>query len=406
MSVFPKGFFWGAATSSYQVEGGNSNCDWWAWEKSSPKREQSGQACKHYQLYKEDFDLAKSLNHNAHRFSIEWSRVQPEQDLFSQEAIDHYQDVVKSLRDRNLEPIVTLHHFTNPIWLSAIGGWENKKTIKLFLVYVERLVSALCESVRFWVTINEPNVYAYHAYLLGVWPPQKTSIASVKRVTDNFVAAHIAAYKLIHSIYKKRGLPSPFVSIAQNAQAFLACKPTLRNNLAVYLRNKVYNLDFITKIAKQGAVDYIGINYYSRSLVDTYGWGIRNIGGDVCKDNHNNLDKNSLGWEIYPEGLYDLLMQFKRYNLPLFILENGICTNDDSKRWEYIRQHLKSVNRAMDDGCKILGYIYWSLIDNFEWDKGYAPRFGLIDVNYSTFQRTVRESARKFASVCQTGRIE
>jgi len=182
MIEFPKDFLWGAATSAYQVEGENSNSDWWEWEKRGRGKEPSGQACRHYELYKEDFDLAKSLNHNTHRLSVEWSRIEPQEGVFSDKELAHYQQVLTALRERNLKPLVTLHHFTNPVWFSRIGGWENKRSIDYFLRYTKRVVEALGNQVEYWMTINEPLVYAYHAYILGVWPPEKKSVFAARRV--------------------------------------------------------------------------------------------------------------------------------------------------------------------------------------------------------------------------------
>lgn len=406
MKEFPKDFFWGAATSSYQVEGSNPNSDWWEWEKRIGLKETSGFACKHYEFYKEDFDLAKELNHNSHRLSIEWSRIEPEKDNFSSKEIDHYIDVILSLRQRNIEPIVTLHHFTNPLWFSKLGGWQSKFAPIYFLSYVERIVEALSDKVHFWITINEPMVYVYHAYILGVWPPQEKSFFKANQVVKNLIDSHIRAYRLIHNIYHKRKLPSPYVSIAKNLQVFEPCGLTLKNKLATYLRDRYFNFNFIERLIRYKSLDFIGINYYTRSLVEPQGWGLRHLALDVCKKNHSRLKKNSLGWDIYPEGLYILLLRLKDYNLPIFILENGISTEDDNLRWDFIYQHLKNIHLAMERGVKVLGYIYWSLIDNFEWDKGFGVRFGLIEVDYHTFKRTIRESARKFSEVCKTGIIK
>ncbi len=406
MIQFPKNFLWGAATSSYQVEGNNINSDWWEWEKRVGLKDTSGQACRHYELYKEDFTLACGLNHNCHRLSIEWSRIEPEKGEFSSSEIQHYKEVILSLKAHNLEPVVTLHHFTNPLWFAKLGGWQNKKAGFYFLRYVDKVVRELAPQVRYWVTINEPLVYVYHAYILGVWPPQEKSILKANRVQKNLIRAHIETYRLIRNIYENKSLSYPLISIAKNTQAFVACIPTLRNKIAVYLRDKYYNFDFVEELLSAKTLDFIGINYYSRSLVETQGWGIRNLAVDTCSKEHSRLKKNSMGWDIYPEGLYSVLLEFKKYNLPLFILENGICTDDDNLRWDFICAHLKKLHLAMQAGVSVLGYIYWSLIDNFEWDKGFTPRFGLIEIDYRTYKRTVRESAKKFSLVCKTGRLE
>jgi beta-glucosidase len=195
------------------------------------------------------------------------------------------------------------------------------------------------------------------------------------------------------------------VSIAANLQAFEICQPTLKNKLAVYLRDKLYNFYFIEILLRKKALDYIGVNYYGRNLADTRSWKIRHLLLDTCQDNHFPLRKNSLGWDIYPQGLYKLLMSLKKYNLEVLITENGICTQDDDLRWDYIREHLEELHRAIGQGVKLIGYIYWSLIDNFEWDKGFVPRFGLVDVNYQNYQRTIKPSAKKLAEVFKSGEI-
>ena len=402
MLEFPKDFLWGSATSSYQVEGDNANADWWAWEKRVGK-ENSGAACRHYELYEQDFDLARSLHHNTHRLSIEWSRVEPREGKFSEEEVKHYGNVIAALRKRDLEPMVTLHHFTNPIWFSESGGWEKQQSVERFMNYCEVMIRALAKDVRYWITINEPTVYLSHSYILGAWPPQAKSYRKAKSVHYNLIAAHIEVYRLIHKIYKELSLPAPLVSISQHIQAFVPCGTGFRNRFAANFRNAWYNFEFIDQIVQAQAADFIGANYYSRQLVDLQGWGFGDLVMGVCKKNHDLVKKNSLGWDIYPQGLSDVLLKLKKYKLPVIITENGICTMDDNLRWEYISAHLKSVHLAMENGVDIKGYLYWSLLDNFEWDKGFGPRFGLIDVDYATSRRTVRDSAKKFAEVCKTG---
>jgi len=406
MIEFPKGFLWGAATSAHQVEGNNRNNDWWESEKRGTIKEPSGQACRHYELYKEDFDSASNLGHNAHRLSIEWSRIEPEEGKISSEGLAHYREVILSLRERNIEPIVTLHHFTNPLWFSKLGGWRIKKAYRYFLHYTKTITDALCDKVRFWVTINEPMVYVYNSYILGKWPPHKKSLLDSRPVTDNLIFSHIQSYKLIHDIYKQRNLSRPFVSIAKNMQPFIPCGGALRNKFAACLRDRLYNLKFIEESLKFKALDFIGVNFYTRGLVDLEGFNIRNLLLDNCSRGHDNLAKNSLGWEIYPQGLYDFLIRLKKYNLPLMITENGICTSDDNLRWDFICQHLKSIHSAMEKGVNLLGYLHWSLLDNFEWDQGFAPRFGLIEVDYNNYKRKIRESARKFREVCINGVVK
>ena len=396
----------GASTSAYQVEGNNINSDWHQWEKKAGKQT-CGLACRHYEFYERDFDLAKRLHHNAHRFSIEWSRVEPKEGRFSQKELKHYLDVILALRRRNIEPIVTLHHFTNPIWFCKAGGWEKSRSIDYFLRYCNFVTSALAKHVHYWITINEPTIYISHAYLFGAWPPQSTSYLTAAAVEENLAMVHIKAYHAIHSIYKGLALPAPAISIAQNVMAFVPCKRDLKNKFAAFLRDKVYNLGFLERIMHEGIVphknmDFIGVNYYSRQLVELRQVGLCNLAMDVCNKNHHPCKKNSLGWDIYPKGLYEVLLELKKYSLPIMVTENGICTSNDALRLKYIYAHLKSIHRAIKKGVCVTGYLYWSLMDNFEWDKGFAPRFGLIGINYKTYKRSVRKSALKFGEVCKT----
>jgi len=399
---FPQNFLWGAATAAYQVEGGNDRSDWWRWEKKAGK-ENSGAACRHYDLYELDFELAKGLGHNAHRLSVEWSRIEPEEGKFSEYALKHYAGVILALRARDIEPVVTLHHFTNPAWFADLGGWRNKRSVDYFLRFSERVVRTLSPYVHTWITINEPTIYFSHAYFLGAWPPEEKSIRKAMAVKNHLAAAHIKTYRMIHKVYKELNLQKPLVSFSQHMQAFVPCVPSAKNKFAAFLRHQWFNLGLIDQFVRQKALDFIGLNYYSRQLVELKRWGLRNLFADVCENGHHPVKKNSLGWDIYPEGLHDLLLKLKKYNLPVMITENGICTSDDNLRWEFIARHLEAIHRAMEKGVPVSGYLYWSLLDNFEWDKGFCPRFGLIEMDYKTQQRTVRESAVKFSEVCKTG---
>ncbi|MFC1700991.1 family 1 glycosylhydrolase [Patescibacteria group bacterium] len=224
---FPKNFLWGAASSAHQVEGNNFN-DWTEWEKKNAKRlakkakkyyqkwqkEQfqemlkkenyiSGRACDHYNRYEKDFDIAKSLNHNAHRFSIEWSRIEPEQGKFNQQEIEHYRKVILALKRRGIEPFVTLWHWTNPVWFSEKGGFEKHRNIKYFVNYAEKMVKELGKDVKFWITINEPNIYVSNSYLKGVWFPQKRNIFKYRKVLFNLIKAHKLSYDIIKNNFSK-----------------------------------------------------------------------------------------------------------------------------------------------------------------------------------------------------------
>jgi beta-glucosidase len=404
MIKFPSKFLWGAATSAYQVEGGNSNSDWWAWEGKMGLTG-SGEACHHYRKFNEDFDLAKELGHNCHRLSVEWARIEPEEGRFSQQELEHYRSVISALKNRGIEPIVTLHHFTNPLWFAERGDWQNKNAVKLFLRYAEKVVRTLGDGVNIWATINEPTVHVYYSYVFGTWPPGEKSIFKAWGVMRRLLSAHVKAYRMIHRVYKELGLKPPMVGFAHNMQDYVPCENNLRNRIACSIRNKLFNLDIIHSLVAKKAMDFIGVNYYSRSLVELKGWGPRNFIVDVCEKRHSTLKKNAMGWDVYPQGIKNIILGLRMFKLPILILENGICTPDDGLRWDFIRDHLLQIHEAINLGADVIGYIYWSLLDNFEWDKGFGPRFGLIEIDYLTYQRRVRESARKFADVCKTNRL-
>lgn len=404
--VFPDHFLWGAATSSHQVEGDNRNSDWWRWEQAGGGAEPSGRACGHYELYEKDFDLAAALGHNCHRFSIEWSRIQPDEHTFSEKEIGHYRDVIAALKTRGLEPIVTLHHFTSPVWFADKGGWTSPRAVTYFTKYAAAMVKALGDNVKYWVTINEPLVLLYYGYVRGFWPPNTRSLFASRAAHRNFINAHIAAYRLIHCHYAANKLARPSVGFAHNMVDFVPCRDNPLDRFVAMLRGKLYNTNIIDELIAKRALDYIGLNYYTRHLIHARGCAFNELIVETCRDRHDNLEKNCMGWEIYPQGILDILRRLGRYRLPVLILENGICVSDDKQRWRFISDHLEKVHQAITEGVRVEGYCYWSLMDNFEWDKGFAPRFGLVDVNYATLERTARESAVKFSRVCGTGILE
>ncbi len=404
--MFPKDFLWGAATSSHQVEGENTQNDWWRWEVQGKTRESSGQACRHYEFFDQDFQFAQELHHNAHRFSLEWSRIEPQEGHFSQEEIQHYQDVLKSLLKYHLTPVVTLHHFTNPLWFFEQGGWLNDKSHFLFGRYVEKVVQALGQDVPYWITINEPEVFTYYGYLLGRWPPGLRSFPQAYRVMFNLLKAHREAYVKIHDIYRMHHWPKPAVSLAKNLMVFKPC-PSSRNPLRflnIFVRNRLFNDFFLEK--SLGYLDFIGVNYYARDYVCfnlSQGLGLF---GERCNEIHQHgSDRNALGWDSYPEGIYEVLHRIKKFNLPVIITENGTCHGSDDKRWQYVRDHLAYLQKAIDEGIHVMGYLYWSLLDNFEWHLGFGPRFGLIEVDYQTYHRRIRESARRLSEIYKNNRL-
>lgn len=421
---FPKGFFWGAATSSHQVEGNNAGNDWWAWEEQGKVPERSGEACRHYELFESDFDLAKSLHHNAHRLSVEWSRIEPEPGKFDERAIEHYRNVIRALRIRGLEPVVTLNHFTIPLWLARMGGWESGESPSHFERFTHMVAKNLGPEVRYWITVNEPLVLIYHSYVKGIWPPGKTQATSIIPVFRHLVLAHQGAYAVIHGVYKDRQWPEPLVGLAQNIPYYVPCScHSLRDRVSVFARDFLAVMCFFNgllngeirmpgvlreKLPWKKTLDFIGLNYYTREFVHFTGFGFPGILGERCtKLHHRDIAyRNEMGWESFPEGLFRILMRLKRFKMPVFITENGTCSREDGRRWDFTQAHIKMVARAMQKGAPVIGYLYWSLIDNFEWAHGFGPRFGLADVDYATQARRVRPSALKFAEICRNNSTE
>lgn len=408
--TFPDGFLWGAATSAHQVEGNNHN-DWSEWEKANaeylarqaktkyagwqqekfpgmfdPANYISDRAADHYNRYEKDFDIAKSLGHNSHRFSIEWSRIEPEEGKFDDKEIEHYRQVVKALRIRGMEPFVTLWHWPLPLWLTQKGGWESKSIINYFERYAEKMAKEILD-VKFWITLNEPEVYASHSYLKGNWPPQKRNYFSYRRVIRNLAEAHKKAYEVIKSIR-----PDSKIGIAKHNLYFEAYQNNLVNRLLKKIADMWWNDWFLEKI--KGYQDVIGVNNYHHKRIN-YGFY-----------KNENKKMSDMGWELYPESLAFVVRELAKYKLPIYVAEHGLADADDSRREWFLTESLKHLHKAIEEGAPVKGYTYWSLLDNFEWDKGFWPRFGLVEIDYKTMERRIRESANVYARICANNGIE
>lgn len=391
-----RNFFFGAATSSHQVEGGNYN-DWSEWERASaaqlarasgkyPEENYiSGRACDHYRRFHEDFDIAKSLGHDAHRFSIEWSRIEPEEGRFDENEIKHYREVIAALRDRGIEPFITIWHWTLPIWLAKKDGLLNKKFPEYFARYAAKLVIEL-EDIHFWITLNEPEVVAWNGYARGIWPPQRQSKFLFYRAFSNLVRAHQVAYRQIKKI-----APSVEVGAVMHMDWFESAGGPI-NDLLVRFIDKARNFRFLDRIRHES--DFIGFNYYFHNRVDR---GFNKNKNEIVSD---------MGWELYPEGIYHVLKKLKKYRLPIYITENGLADARDIHRGKFITDHLAWIKKATDEGVDVRGYFHWSLLDNFEWDKGFWPRFGLVEINYQTCERTIRPSAFVYKKIIESWHAE
>jgi len=387
---FPRNFLWGVAISSYQTEGNNLNSDWYTWEKLGKIEDgsSSGRACDFYHRYQEDIDLAKKMNLNSFRLSIEWSRIEPTKGKFNEKEIEHYKNVLLYLKKNNFKVFLTLWHFTLPNWLAEIGGWENRKSIFYFCRYTEKIVKNFSDLADFWITLNEPVMYTGSAYLTGIWPPEKRSLFNAIKVFNHLVKAHKKAYQIIHRL-----IPQAQVGLAQNVVYFHAPQNPIDQHLS-WIFNFFYNKLFYLLTKKDH--DFIGLNYYYSYLVSNL-----RLAKKLRRLAVRSLKKKYIKVEIYPKGIYRVIKMFKKYNLPIYITENGLDDESDQKRPIFIREHLKWLHYGIKKGIDIRGYLYWSLIDNFEWQEGFEPRFGLIEVDYQTLERKPRQSAWLYAKIAK-----
>lgn len=393
--TFPKGFYWGTATSAHQVEGGLVN-DWSDWEKSprrltylktknfDPSEFQSGLAANSWEHFEDDIACIKELNNNAYRFSLDWSRIEPEEEKFNEAVLEKYHSFIKRLKEENIEPFVTLWHWPIPLWLRDKGGWQNKNIVFHFERFTKKIIESFPE-VTFWLTLNEPNIYAGKSYLEGSWPPQKKNPFLYFRVTNHLIKAHKAAYNVIKKIK-----PSSQVGVASNLIDFDSAGGLI-NNLLVSLARWFWN-DYILKRINNHN-DLIGMNFYFHNRVN-YGFS-----------KNTNEKLSDMGWELYPQSIKPLLLDAQKYNKPIYITENGLADSKDINRAWYITEVLKSTAEAIQEGVDVRGYFHWSLLDNFEWAEGFRMKFGLFSVDRKTWKRIPRPSTKVYAEIAKNNQV-
>ena len=406
------GLLLGTATAATQIEGGDQNNNWARfaaegkiYDGTSPVR-----AADHYRCWREDIDLMANMGLQVYRLGIEWSRIEPARGEFSVEALAHYREEIEYIISKGIKPLLTLHHFTNPLWFEDMGAWTNKESADIFLSFAERVVDYLGDIVDEYITINEPNVYSLNSLYYGMWPPEKRSLLALVSAFSNMTAAHIRAYKMIHEKREAMGKDKTLVSFANHLRVF---EPKSSKNLwhkfAARLTEHLFQ-GAITEAMMTGKCvfpvcrrkgvkrgkycDFIGINYYSRSTVSGLADGVR-----------DNCAKNDLGWEIYHEGLIELSNRLSdKYgrDLPVYITENGTCDNTDSHRPRFIYDQLKLVSETDN---RIERYYHWSFIDNFEWREGESARFGIVHVDYETEERTLKGSGKLYSDIIKCGGV-
>jgi beta-glucosidase len=413
---FPDQFLWGTATSSHQVEGENRNNDWWDWEKK-PGRiingHTSNKACGWWEgRWKEDFDLASSAGQNAHRMSIEWSRIEPDPGRWDKDALGYYRQILQGALDRGLKPVVTLHHFTNPMWLVDKGGWLNAEVVTQYEKYVRKVVHSLKDLVKIWVTINEPNVFAIEGYLEGLFPPGKKELKTTFQVINHLVLAHAAAYHAIHEID-----PSASVGISHYYRGMAPSKPgNPMDRLVAGIRDRNFN-DIFPRAVHEGVLrylgrrikvpqavktqDYFGLDYYTSELVrfDLFSPQLLFSKGSFPEE----AVLSGTGFIMdAPQGFWKALTYAHNFNLPIFVMENGVEDASDRMRPQYLAHHIHQVWRAVNFNWYVMGYFYWTLVDNFEWERGWTQRFGLWELDIETQERRKRTSADFYAEICKS----
>lgn len=413
---FPRGFLWGTATAAYQVEGQNKNNNWYAWEEAGNTEHKSGLACDWWSgRWKEDFDRAAETGQNAHRLSVAWSRIQPERERWDNSALERYREILRGLRNRNMTAMVTLHHFTEPLWFADIGGWESDEAPQLFADFVRRTVSALKEYANLWITINEPNVYAYSGYVAGVFPPGKKDLNTAFKVMANMVRGHALAYNAIHDVQREAR-----VGMAHHYRA-MSPKNKLSplDKWVTKTQSRIFNdlfpratvdgkLKFLLKTVDIpeaiGTQDFMGLNYYSRDTV-SFDW---RMAGELFGARSYPADADLSETDFIanePQGFHDALRWAQRFEQDIIITENGVEDSKDEMRPRYLAEHVAQVWRAVNFNWRVKGYFHWSLVDNFEWERGWTQRFGLWALDIETQKRRKRKSAELYEEICKTNSL-
>ncbi len=420
---FPPDFLWGTATSAHQVEGDNKNNDWWDWEHKGGGRvfgdHISGDACQWWAgRAGEDVERMAALNNNAHRLSVEWSRIEPREGQWNHAALDRYREILKSLRAAGIEPMVTLHHFTNPMWVAHRGGWLHPDSPKWFANFVKKTVADLADLCTTWCTINEPNVYASHSYFIGKWPPGMTDLSAYFRVVKHMLQAHALAYSVIHDLQ-----PQAQVGLAKHIAIWRPASRSPLDHLATRLLDRAFNGitldalhtgDFRPIVGRRerldqarNTLDWVGLNYYARYDVEFNPRALKSLG--IVYGVRSGAERGPESWgELYAGGLFDNIARlYRQFRLPVVITENGVPDEFDSRRARWLLESLRHVWRAVNFNWPVRGYYFWSLVDNFEWAEGYDPRFrfGLYDVDFETQERTLRESGKLYAEIAGTRQI-
>ncbi len=410
----PDDFLLGTATAASQIEGISRDTNWYTWAEQGNISDGTFPvpANDHWNRLEEDTELLAGLRVDTHRLSLEWARIEPEPGEFDAAAMDHYRKEIGMLRDRGIVPLVTLHHFSNPVWFEKSGGWAGEEAADTFLRFAAHAAEGLSDLVSDWVTINEPNVYMILGHLSGIFPPGHKSLKEFLKGSRNMIMAHNQCYDLIHE--KGAGKSDPKVGASHHVRLFdpASSGPLNRGVSRIYHR---LGQDMYIRGMTEGRLvfplgsgkpwgdgfrsDFLGLNYYTRDVL-AFKFSAETLFTDLR--NSKEAPVNDLGWEIYPEGLTRLIRRYySRYKLPVWITENGTCDGKDRFRTPYIYDHLKNTADLINDGITVERYYHWTFIDNFEWNEGESAPFGLYALDFKTQDRTLRESGRFYADICK-----
>jgi len=411
---FPRGFLWGTATAAHQVEGNNTNNQWWKWEQEGHTQGTSGLATDWWGgRWKEDFDRAAEGRQNAHRMSVEWSRIQPTPDTWDEDALERYRTMLRGLRERGMTPMITLHHFSDPLWFYEMDGWEYEKAVLLFEKFVRKTVEALKEYCTLWCTINEPNVYALSGYVAGDFPTKHRGLRVAMHVMANMLKGHAAAYRAIHEIQREAR-----VGFAHHHRPMISKHPwSPLDRLMRKLRYDAFNMAFPSGLSTgtmrspvgnfqvpeaKGTQDFLGLNYYSVDTISFHLGKPRELFSYSEFPIDADLSTNKFIANV-PTGLFETIKWAVRTypNLPILITENGVEDSEDSLRRRYLAQHIHQMWRAVNFNWPVKGYFHWTLVDNFEWERGWTQRFGLWGLDVETQKRIKRPSADLYAEICK-----
>ncbi len=427
---FPKDFIWGTATAAHQIEGNNENTNWGEWEKDSTHIKDGSNAkiaVDGWNRAKDDVRLMKDLGVNSYRFSLAWNKVEPEKGKINEDALKHYDDLINELLANNIQPMITLHHFTHPLWFEQLGAFEKEENIKHFVEFSKLVFARYSNRVKFWVTLNEPNVFVTSAYFNTAFPPGNANSKLGGEVLKNMLKAHVSVYKELKTIdaeTQQRGdaesktkeqKPKTEVQIGL-ATSIFQFEPFRRWHLGDWAiarsSDAIFNetilgffhtgtLNFsvpldnsfvYTDLDAPNTLDFIGVNYYSH-FAYKFDFDFKKATQSIAVEGEELSD---MPYTIYTEGIYRAIRDVSTLKKPIIITENGIADGKDDRRAKYIKQSLYAVSKAIKDGYDVRGYYYWSLMDNFEWAEGYTQKFGLYEVDLQTQERKLRDGSKAF----------